>query len=70
MARMTLAGESGGVLVVRAWLDGDPPQLKARITHILHVPDPEPETATVSSAPAIHAELDRWLEALKENSAR
>jgi hypothetical protein len=70
MARMTLAGESGGVLVVRAWFDGDPPQLKARITHSLHVAEPQPKAATVSSAPAIHAELDRWLAALKENAAR
>jgi hypothetical protein len=70
MARMSVAGETGGVLVVRAWFDGDPPQLKARITHTLHVATPQPDTATVSSAPAIHAELDRWLEALKDSAGR
>ncbi len=67
---MTSAGEAGGVFVVRAWFDGDPPQLKARITHTLHVAEPQPTAATVSSAPAIHAEVDRWLEALEDNAGR
>jgi hypothetical protein len=67
---MTLAGEPSGVLVVRAWYDGDPPRLKARITHTIEVAEPRPATATVSSVTAIHAELDRWLEVLEDSAAR
>ena len=32
---MTVAGDRSGVLVVRAWIEGDPPQLKARITQTI-----------------------------------
>lgn len=67
---MTVAGEPTGVLVVRAWYDGDPPRLKARITHTVEIQWPRPETATVSSVTEIHSELDRWLEGLQASAAR
>jgi hypothetical protein len=67
---MTVAGEPSGVLVVRAWYDGDPPRLKARITHTVEIQRPGPETATVSSVTEIHLELDRWLEGLQASAAR
>jgi hypothetical protein len=67
---MAAAAEPSGVLVVRAWFDGDPPQLKARITRTLLFGEPHSETATASNAPAIHAEVDRWLEALKDSTGR
>jgi hypothetical protein len=60
-----MAGERNGVLVVRAWIEGDPPRLKARITHTIDVARGEPESATVASAEQIHEEVRRWLEALQ-----
>jgi hypothetical protein len=64
---MSTAGMGGrsGVLVVRAWVEGDPPQLKARLTHTIDLTQREADSATVSSAQAIHEEIDQWLEALR-----
>ena len=62
--------ERSGVLVVRAWVEGDPPQLKARLTHTTDVNRHEEESATVSSARGIHAEIDRWLAALQAEHPR
>jgi hypothetical protein len=67
---MTVAGggERSGVLVVRAWIEGDPPQLKARLTHTIDLAQEEPGSATVSGAEQIHDEVSRWLEALEAGS--
>ena len=62
--------ERSGVLVVRAWIEGDPPQLKARLTHTTDVNRHEEESATVSSVGGIHDEIDRWLAALQRTPAR
>ena len=53
------------MLVVRAWVEGDPPQLKARLTHTTDVRRHEEESTTASSARGIHDEIDRWLTALQ-----
>ena len=62
--------ERSGVLVVRAWIEGDPPQLKARLTHTTDVNRHEEESATVASASGIHDEIDRWLAALQSGAPR
>jgi hypothetical protein len=62
--------ERSGVLVVRAWIEGDPRQLKARLTHTTDVTRDAEESATVSSVRGIHAEVDRWLEALQAADVR
>ena len=62
--------ERSGVLVVRAWVEGDPRQLKARLTHTTDVHRHEEESTTVSSVRGIHDEIDRWLTALQEEPAR
>jgi hypothetical protein len=64
---MTAVGvdERSGVLVVRAWIEGEPPQLKARLTHTVDLAQDEQESVTVSSAEEIHEEVTRWLEALE-----
>jgi hypothetical protein len=67
---MASAGERSGVLVVRAWIEGAPPQLKARITHTIDLDQREPETATVSSADQIQDEIRRWLDALVGGRSR
>ena len=67
---MTAAGERTGVLVVRAWIEGDPPRLKARITHTIDVTRGEPQTATTASADEICAEVRRWLDALEGRARR
>lgn len=53
---------------MRAWIEGDPPQLKARLTHTIDLAQEEPGSATVSSAEQIHDEVSRWLEALEAGS--
>jgi len=62
---MAAAGDRSGVLVVRAWIEGIPPQLKARITHTVDLEGGETESATAASVAQIHAEVDRWLDALE-----
>lgn len=54
--------ERTGVLVVRAWIEGDPPQLKARITQTIDVASREPAATTASTAEQIFAAVRRWLE--------
>jgi hypothetical protein len=63
---MTTAGELTGVLVIRAWVEGDPPQLKARITHTLDLERGEERSATASSTEQIYAEVRFWLDAFEE----
>jgi hypothetical protein len=54
--------ERTGVLVVRAWIEGDPAQLKARITHTTDVAAREPVSTTASTAEQIYAAVRRWLD--------
>jgi hypothetical protein len=63
-------GERSGVLLVRAWVEGDPPQLKARLTHSADLARRDEESVTVSSARGIHDEVDRWLTALQAGPPR
>ena len=67
---MTTASERSGVLVVRAWIEGETPQLKARISHTVDLGRREPATATASSAEQIYAEVRRWLEGLEGGHPR
>lgn len=53
--------ERTGVLVVRAWIEGDPGQLKARITQTIDVASREPVSTTASTAEQIFASVRRWL---------
>jgi hypothetical protein len=69
MGAMTVAGERSGVLVVRAWIEGEPAQLKARITQTIDLARREPESATVSSGEEIEAEVRRWLAALESGGS-
>jgi hypothetical protein len=52
------------VLVIRAWLEGEPPQLKARISRTVDPTAANHATATVASAEQIHEEVGRWLDEL------
>lgn len=54
--------ERTGVLVVRAWIEGDPAQLKARITQTVDVASREPVSTTASTPDQIFAAVRRWLE--------
>jgi hypothetical protein len=67
---MTLAGERSGILVVRAWIEGDPPLLKARISHTVDLEEAEPEQTVAASAEQIHEEVSRWLAALEGGGTR
>jgi hypothetical protein len=50
-----------GVLVVSAWLEGEPPVLTARITHTADVTQPDRATVTAAGLEAIDAIIRRWL---------
>jgi hypothetical protein len=54
--------ERTGVLVLRAWIEGDPPQLKARITQTIDVATREPVSTTASTPEQIFTAVRRWLE--------
>lgn len=62
---MTAASERSGVLVVRAWIEGDPSQLKARLMYTVDLAQREPESVTASSAEEIQAAVGRWLDTLQ-----
>jgi hypothetical protein len=54
--------ERTGVLVLRAWIEGDPPQLKARITQTVDVAAREPVSTTASTPEQIFTVVRGWLE--------
>ena len=60
------ARERTGVLVVRAWIEGEPAQLKARITQTADLARGEPISSTASSAEQIFAAVRGWLEELDD----
>jgi len=52
------------VLVIRAWLHGDPPTLAARIVSTLDVARPERSTRAVTGPDKISRAVAEWLEDL------
>jgi hypothetical protein len=58
----TVPPERTGVLVIRAWIEGERPSLRLRITWTLDVSDPVEQSATTTSVEEACAVVRRWLE--------
>jgi hypothetical protein len=58
------APERAAVLVIRAWLHGDPPTLAARIVSTLDVARPERSTRAVTGPDGVSRAVAEWLEEL------
>jgi hypothetical protein len=56
--------ERTAVLVIRAWIEGEPPTLRMRITHTLDVSLGEDESTAAASVDEACAIVRRWLEEL------
>jgi hypothetical protein len=52
------------VLVVRAWLHGEPPNLAATVTYSVDVARPERVTLAVVGAEQVTSAVVRWLDEL------
>jgi hypothetical protein len=52
------------VLVIRAWLHGEPPALAARIVSTLDVTRPERSTLAATGPDEIRRAVAEWLDAL------
>jgi hypothetical protein len=50
-------------MILRVWIDGDPPSLRARITRTLDIERPLPETIGARTREDIHGAVQDWLEA-------
>jgi hypothetical protein len=58
-----LGTEQTGVLVVRVWVEGDPPlRLRSRITRTLDLREPNQLTTAAASAQEVGDVVQRWIE--------
>ena len=58
-------GERTAVLVIRAWIEGEPPTLRMRITRTLDVDARDEATEATASIDEACAIVRRWLEQLQ-----
>jgi hypothetical protein len=59
----SLPHERTGVLVLRAWTEGEPPRLRVRITRVADVSSGAEDSIAVASVEEACAVVRRWLEA-------
>jgi GrpB-like predicted nucleotidyltransferase (UPF0157 family) len=57
------------VAVVRAWLEGEPRALRARVTHTLDLRHPDPVSVAVAGSAQVRAVVSDWLEQLEDGEA-
>lgn len=58
-----------GILVVRAWLDGWPPEIRVRITSVKDTSGPELDVAYAATVEDAVGVIARWLEAFAAGDA-
>ena len=58
----TLPSERTGVLVIRAWIEGEPRSLRLRITRTLDISSRDEESTTAASVEEACDVVRRWLE--------
>lgn len=58
----TVPSERTGVLVIRAWIDGEPPSLRLRITRTADVAARDEESTVTASVDEACTVVRRWLE--------
>lgn len=54
--------ERTGVLVIRAWTEGEPPTLRARLTGTSDIAQGEQTSMTLAGATSVTAAVGRWLD--------
>jgi hypothetical protein len=59
----TLPAERTGVLVIRAWIEGDPPGVRMRITCAPDISRGQEDSTSAASIDEACAIVRRWLEA-------
>jgi hypothetical protein len=59
------AGERTAVLVIRAWIEGEPPTLRMRITRTFDVTAADESSEATASVEEALAIVRRWLEQLQ-----
>jgi hypothetical protein len=57
-----MSRERTGVLLIRVWVEGEPPALRARITHRTDVTDSVEKVMFATTSDAISAAVGTWLE--------
>jgi hypothetical protein len=58
------------VLVIRGWIEGEPPSLRLRITQTLDVAARDEKSTVTADVDEACAVVRRWLEALAEGTPR
>jgi hypothetical protein len=58
-----------GILVVRAWLEGRPPEMRLRITSVADLAGPELEVAYAATVGDAIDVITRWLAAFEAGDA-
>lgn len=58
----TLPSERTGVLVIRAWIEGEPASLRLRITRTLDISSRDEEATAAASIDEACAVVRRWLD--------
>lgn len=58
----TVPSERTGVLVIRAWINGQPPSLRLRITRTADLAARDEESTVTASVDEACAVVRRWLE--------
>lgn len=64
-----MSRERTGVLVIRVWTDGEPPTVRARITHRSDVTGPDQTVTFASTVDDINAAVASWLQAFLDEQA-
>lgn len=57
--------ERTGVLIIRAWMDGEPPAIRMRITHTLDVAARDETSEVAASVDEACTIVRRWLDELQ-----
>lgn len=58
-----MSRERTGVLLIRVWLEGEPPMLRARITHRTDLTGSAENVTFAGTSDDISAVVDGWLQA-------
>jgi hypothetical protein len=60
-------GERTAVLIIRAWIEGEPPSLRMRVTRTFDVAAADETTEATASIEEVCAIVRRWLEQLERS---
>ena len=65
------APERSGILVIRIWVEQEPPgRLRARLTHAADLGEPPTTLATAADMPGVCTAVEAWLRRFVDSPAR